>query len=149
MFTTSYICKLLCQKKYRQFFDLPIFWSTVFRGGSVWASMSSLRVQDPKARKQIESMHLVSRCFFSSGATVSGSILFLYPFLWMGLNPPVQWQISSVPDPNPDPDPPDPHVFGPPRSGSTSQRYGIRIRILLSSSNTSKKNLDSYCFVTS
>jgi hypothetical protein len=23
-----------------------------------------------------------------------------------------------------DPDPPDPHVFGPPRSGSTSQRYG-------------------------
>ncbi len=28
----------------------------------------------------------------------------------------------SVPDPNPDP--PDPHVFGPPGSGSTSQRYG-------------------------
>jgi hypothetical protein len=33
------------------------------------------------------------------------------------------------PDPNPDPpdpnpDPPDPHVFGPPGSGSTSQRYG-------------------------
>ncbi len=27
-------------------------------------------------------------------------------------------------DPNPDPDPPDPHVFGPPGSGSTSQRYG-------------------------
>ena len=24
----------------------------------------------------------------------------------------------------PDPDPPDPHVFGPPGSGSTSQRYG-------------------------
>jgi hypothetical protein len=23
----------------------------------------------------------------------------------------------------PDPDPPDPHVFGPPGSGSTSQRY--------------------------
>ena len=27
-------------------------------------------------------------------------------------------------DPNPDPDPPDPHVFGPPRSGSISQSYG-------------------------
>ncbi len=24
----------------------------------------------------------------------------------------------------PDPDPPDPHVFGPPGYGSTSQRYG-------------------------
>jgi hypothetical protein len=36
--------------------------------------------------------------------------------------------LSSVPDPdsNSDPDPPDPHVFGPPGSGSrfTSQRYG-------------------------
>ncbi len=33
---------------------------------------------------------------------------------------------TSVPDlePNPDPDPPDPHVFGPPGSGSISQRYG-------------------------
>ncbi len=59
------------------------------------------------------------------------------------------------PDPNPDPDPP---VFGPPGSGSgfTSQRYGsgsgvllwIRIRILLSSCKNSKKNLDSYYFVT-
>jgi hypothetical protein len=29
---------------------------------------------------------------------------------------------TSVPDPNPDP--PDPHVFGPPDSGSISQRYG-------------------------
>ncbi len=38
---------------------------------------------------------------------------------------------SSVPDPNPDP--PDPHVFGPPGSGSGS---------------ISKKNLDSYNFVT-
>jgi hypothetical protein len=28
--------------------------------------------------------------------------------------------VSSVADP----DPPDPHVFGPPGSGSTSQRYG-------------------------
>ncbi len=38
-----------------------------------------------------------------------------------------------------DPDPPDPHVFGPPGSGSgsTSQRYG-------SSCKNSKKNLDSY-----
>jgi hypothetical protein len=30
--------------------------------------------------------------------------------------------LTSVADP--DPDPPDPHVFGPPGSGSTSQRYG-------------------------
>ncbi len=30
--------------------------------------------------------------------------------------------VSSVADPNPDP--PDPHVFGPPGSGSISQRYG-------------------------
>ncbi len=29
---------------------------------------------------------------------------------------------TSVVDPNPDP--PDPHVFGPPGSGSISQRYG-------------------------
>jgi hypothetical protein len=28
------------------------------------------------------------------------------------------------PNPEPDPDPQDPHVFGPPRSGSISQRYG-------------------------
>ena len=28
------------------------------------------------------------------------------------------------PDPNPDPDSPDPRVFGPPGSGSISQRYG-------------------------
>jgi hypothetical protein len=38
-----------------------------------------------------------------------------------------------------DPDPSDPNVFGPPGSGS----------ILLSPSKISKKNLDSYCFVTS
>ncbi len=33
---------------------------------------------------------------------------------------------TSVTDPdlNPDPDPPDPHVFGPPGSGFTRQRYG-------------------------
>jgi hypothetical protein len=38
--------------------------------------------------------------------------------LWMDL--------ISVADPNPipDSDPPDPHVFGPPGSGSISQRYG-------------------------
>jgi hypothetical protein len=48
------------------------------------------------------------------------------------------------------------HVFfGPPESGSISQRYGsgfrirLRIRILLSLSENSKKNLDFYCFVTS
>jgi hypothetical protein len=43
------------------------------------------------------------------------------------------------------PDPPNLNFFGPPGSGSISQR----IRILLSSSKNSKKNLDSYCFVTS
>jgi hypothetical protein len=32
--------------------------------------------------------------------------------------------LSKVADP--DPDPPDPHVFGPPGSGSISQRYGSR-----------------------
>jgi hypothetical protein len=37
-----------------------------------------------------------------------------------------------------------PHVFGPPGSGFTSQR----LRILLSSCKNSKKNLDSYNFVT-
>ena len=58
---------------------------------------------------------------------------------------------SSVADPDPNPDP---HVFGPPGSGSTSQRIRIRIllwiriRILLSSCKNSKKNLDSYYFVT-
>jgi hypothetical protein len=31
---------------------------------------------------------------------------------------------TNVTDPDPNPDPPDPHVFGPPGSGSTSQRYG-------------------------
>jgi hypothetical protein len=50
---------------------------------------------------------------------------------------------------------PDPYVFGSPGSGSVSMRYRYRytdpdwIRILLSSSKNSKKNLDSYCFVTS
>jgi hypothetical protein len=52
-----------------------------------------------------------------------------------------------VPDPNLDPDTPDPHFYGPPGSGSTSQT--VWIRILLSSSKNFKKNLDSYCFVTS
>jgi hypothetical protein len=40
---------------------------------------------------------------------------------------------------------PDPHVFGPPGSGSMSQ---VWIRILLSSCKNSKKNLVSYYFVT-
>jgi hypothetical protein len=41
--------------------------------------------------------------------------------------------------------------FGPPGSGSTSQRYGsgsIWIRILPSACKNSKKNLDSFYFVT-
>jgi hypothetical protein len=50
-------------------------------------------------------------------------------------------------DADADPDPnPDPHVFGPPRSGSTSQE--VWIWILLSSCKNSKKNLDTYYFVT-
>jgi hypothetical protein len=40
----------------------------------------------------------------------------------------------------PDPDPPDPHVFGP--SGSIMPE--VWIRILLSASRNSKKNLDSF-----
>jgi hypothetical protein len=47
---------------------------------------------------------------------------------------------SSVADP-------DPHIFGPPGSGSISQSYGSG-RILLSSCKNGKKNLDSYYFVT-
>ncbi len=43
---------------------------------------------------------------------------------------------TSVADPDPNADP-DPHVFGPPGSGSGSIR------------KFSKKNLDFYCFVTS
>ncbi len=56
--------------------------------------------------------------------------------------------LISVADPNPDL--PDPHVFGPPGSGSgsTRQRVWIRIRILLSSCKIVRKNLDSYYFVT-
>jgi hypothetical protein len=77
----------------------------------------------------------------------------------------------SVPDPDrkfsglPDPDPlvrvtgsvpnPDPHVSRPPESGSDQLVRGIyssgsgSFTILLSSSKNSKKNLDSYCVVTS
>jgi hypothetical protein len=40
--------------------------------------------------------------------------------------------LGSVADP--DPNPPNPHVFGPPGSGSTSQRYGSGFGIFLSSS---------------
>ncbi len=40
-----------------------------------------------------------------------------------------------------DPDPPDPHVFGPPGSGFGSGSF--------SPSKNWKRNLDSYCFVTS
>ncbi len=61
--------------------------------------------------------------------------------------------LFSVPDPDPNPDPPDPHVFGPPGSGSTSQRYGSGTGSGSGSfyhqAKNSKKNLDSYCFVTS
>jgi hypothetical protein len=49
--------------------------------------------------------------------------------------------LSSVADP----DPLDPRVFGPPGSGSTSQRYGSGS---FYHHAKSKKNLDSYYFVT-
>jgi hypothetical protein len=49
-----------------------------------------------------------------------------------------------------DADPSDPYVFGPPVSGSEFRgSVWIRTRILLSTSKNRKKNLDSYCFVTS
>jgi hypothetical protein len=56
---------------------------------------------------------------------------------------------SSVSDPDPNPDPPDPQAFGPPgsRSGSISQRFGSGS--FYQQAKTSKKSLDSYCFVTS
>jgi hypothetical protein len=59
---------------------------------------------------------------------------------------------ASVADPdlNQDPDPSDPFDFGPPGSGFIAEVWmRIRIRSLLSPSKNSKKNLDSYCFVTS
>jgi hypothetical protein len=49
---------------------------------------------------------------------------------------------SSVPDPNPDP-----HVFGPPGSQFISQRSGSGS--FYQQAKKVKKNLDSYCFVTS
>ncbi len=52
--------------------------------------------------------------------------------------------LSSLPGSVADTDPPDPHVFWPSGSGSGSE---VWIRILLSPSKKSKKNLDSYCFV--
>ncbi len=44
-------------------------------------------------------------------------VLFFLASFWVGTS-------VADPDPNPDPDPPGPHVFGPPGSGSISQRYG-------------------------
>jgi hypothetical protein len=52
------------------------------------------------------------------------------------------------PDTNPDADPQDPYVSGPHRSGSIGQRYGSGSGLSLSSCKNSKKNLDSYYFVT-
>jgi hypothetical protein len=54
---------------------------------------------------------------------------------------------TSVADPNPDP--PDPHVFGPPGSGSFRQRYVFGSGSFYHQAKENKKNLDSYCFVTS
>ncbi len=57
---------------------------------------------------------------------------------------------SSVTDPDQNPDPSDPYVFGPPGSGSgsISQRYGSGSGSDYHQAKK-KKNLDSYCFVTS
>jgi hypothetical protein len=54
---------------------------------------------------------------------------------------------SSVPDP----DPPYPHILGLPDPDPVRgmDPIRIRIRILLSASKNSKKNLDSYCLLTS
>jgi hypothetical protein len=43
---------------------------------------------------------------------------------------------------------PDPHVFGPSGSGSNSQRYGSGSGSFYHHAKNSKKNLDSYYFVT-
>ncbi len=51
------------------------------------------------------------------------------------------WASRSVADPNPDPDPPDPHVFGP--------EPDPLVRGMDPNQQKSKKNLESYCFVTS
>ncbi len=57
---------------------------------------------------------------------------------------------SSVADPNPDPpDPPNPHVLAPPGSGSISQRYGSGSGSFYYQAKVIRKNLDSYCFLTS
>ncbi len=45
-----------------------------------------------------------------------------------------------------DPDPPAPHVFGPPGSGSTSERYGSGS--FYHHEKIVRKNLDSFYFVT-
>jgi hypothetical protein len=62
--------------------------------------------------------------------------------MWIQIRIRGSMPLTSVADPNPDP--PDPHVFGPPGSGSTSQRYGS----FYHHAKIVKKNLDSYYFVT-
>ncbi len=53
--------------------------------------------------------------------------------------------LDSIADPNPDPDP---HDFGPPGSGSTSQRYGSGSGSFYHHAKIVRKNLNSYYFVT-
>jgi hypothetical protein len=59
-------------------------------------------------------------------------------------------QDCSVLDPDSNPDP-DSHVFGPPGSGSFRQMYGSESGSgsFYHQAKKIKKNLDSYCFVTS
>jgi hypothetical protein len=64
--------------------------------------------------------------------------------------------LGSVADPDsPDPDPPDSHVFGPPGSGSISQRYESRSSsgsrsgsFYHQAKKVEKFLIDRYCFVT-
>jgi hypothetical protein len=54
--------------------------------------------------------------------------------------PPLFISVADL-DPNPDPDSPDPHVFGPPGSGSTSQRYGSGSGFFYHHAKTVRKTL--------
>ncbi len=56
------------------------------------------------------------------------------------------WDIIYVSVVGPDPDP---YVFGPPGSEDPLARGTVPDSDLLSSSKNGKKNLNSYCFVTS
>ncbi len=56
-------------------------------------------------------------------------------------------ELTSVPDPNPDS--PDPHVFGPPGSGSISQGYGFGSGSFYQQTKIVRKTFIPTVFVTS